>query len=370
MFDVPVVMIVFRRLDLVKRVFDTVRELKPVSLYIISDGPRNEDEKSEVQAVRDYIDNHIDWECDVHRNYSDVNLGLRYRMPTGTEWVFETADKAIFLEDDICPSQSFFWYCKEMLEKYKDDERIMMVSGNNVFPNDESFGDYDITFGYFSITWGWATWRRAWKHFDVNIKAWEKPESKKILKKRLTKKAYRFFVNTYDDLQYQWRKDAWDYQWELAMMLSDGLGVIPRKNLINNLGMGTEGAEHKDDASDKINLVAGTVASEITFPIRCPEKVARDIVYDEKFQEAFYPKTSIYKYLKYVYRAYLNKKSIEVIRRMEKDEDYFNNVLDDKYKLDDFEKKMRVDESYKQISGKELRDGARAYKKYLREHKK
>lgn len=366
MFDVPVVMIVFRRLDLVKKVFESVRELKPMHLYIISDGPRNTEEGKEVQAVRDYIDSNIDWDCTVHRNYSDVNLGLRYRMPTGTDWVFETADRAIFLEDDICPSQSFFWYCKEMLEKYEDDPHIMMVSGNNIFPDADVFGDYDITFGYFSITWGWATWRRAWSKFDVNISAWKNPESKKILKERLIDKAYRFFVNTYDDLQYQWRDDAWDYQWELAMMLSDGLGVIPRKNLIDNLGMGTEGAEHADDDESKVNLVAGTKAAEMKLPVRCPEAVTRNIKYDEMFQEAFYPETSLIKYLKYVYRAYLNKKSRDIISELENDEYYYNNILEDKYKLSEFEKRMRVTDTYKQISGKELRDSARKYKKYLR----
>ena len=162
-FDVPVVMIVYKRLDVTKEAFEPIRKLRPKKLYIISDGPREHKDKKAVEEVRNYLDSHIDWDCKVHRNYAEKNMGLRYRMPSGMAWVFEKEDRAIFIEDDIKADQSFFYFCRDMLEHYEKDERIGMISGNNLYPEAKIFKTEDICFSSFATIWGWATWKRAWQ---------------------------------------------------------------------------------------------------------------------------------------------------------------------------------------------------------------
>ena len=365
-FDIPVVMIVFRRLDLVKQIFQAVRQLKPLKLYIISDGPRNEKEAAQVQAVRDYIEQGVDWNCQLNKNYADKNIGLRFRMPTGVDWVFEKEDKAIFLEDDILPAQSFFWFCRDMLNRYDDNPDVMMVSGMNVYPEHPAFGSQDIIFSRIPLTWGWATWKRAWERFDVTISSWRNLDSKKKLKKILTPKAYKFFVNIYDDLQYQWINDAWDYQWEYAMFMNDGVGIIPKYNMIHNLGMNTEGAEHIGDSDQKEQMISGLPVCDMVLPVSMPANISVCEDYEIKFQNEFYPKTGFIKYLKLVWRAYLNNQAYKIIQEMEKDQYYIENILDDRYKLDDEGRKYYRGQIYRQISGRDLRVSAKEYKKYKR----
>ena len=127
-YDVPVALIVYKRVDLTKKVFAAIREVRPAELYIISDGPKGRDDADAVRCVREYLDSHIDWPCNIHRDYAEKNLGPRYRMPSGMKWVFENVDRAVFIEDDIEAGPDFFWFCREMLERYKDDQRVMMIS--------------------------------------------------------------------------------------------------------------------------------------------------------------------------------------------------------------------------------------------------
>lgn len=362
-FDIPVVMIVFKRLDLTKRVFESIRQLKPLKLYIIADGPRNDEEKKEVQAVREYLDKNIDWACEVHRNYAEHNLGLRYRMPSGTNWVFETEEKAIFIEDDILASQDFFWFCKQMLEEYEKDERIMMVSGTNLYAGSDTFGDGDIIFSNFSTIWGWATWKRAWEKYDVNIRKWPQVRKEKILKDILSKKGYRFYKTVFNDLQFHWYR-TWDYQWEFTKFANRGLGIIPKCNLINNLGMGNENAEHRNDLPEKIDFVSGVQITSLRLPVQIPSDVVVNKEYDEMFQNHFVPSISTGVYLKNNIRAFFYNKFLRTIKKMEKDTFYFKNILPEKYKLTEEEQSLNIGDFYKYISAKEFRKSAIAYPLY------
>ena len=359
-FDIPVVMIVYRRLDLTKQVFSRIREVRPKELYIIADGPRSESEKEAVQSVRDYIDSHIDWDCNVHRNYATENYGLRYRMPSGTDWVFETADKAIFLEDDVYPTLSFFSFCREMLLQYENDEDIMMISGTNLYPGDGSFGDYDITFSYFATIWGWATWKRAWEKYDVNIRRWPQVRRSGEIKDIFTKKGYRFYATVFNDLQYHWYR-TWDYQWEFAKFVNHGLGIVPRVNLIRNLGMGNADGEHANDTKDKIDFVSGVEVMEMPHPIRCPEQAKRNEEYDILFQNSFVPHVSNYVYLKNAMRAKVYERLFHQIKKMEQDEVYFSTVLPEEYKLTPRELQLNPGDRFAFKDAKSFRKVAFAY---------
>ena len=363
-FDVPVVMIVYKRYDLTERSFEQIRKLKPEKLYIISDGPKNEEDAVAVNKVRDYIDSNIDWDCEVHRNYAEKNMGLRYRMPSGMAWVFESEDRAIFIEDDIEAVQSFFWFCRDMLEHYKDDERIAMISGTNLHPGVKCFGDGDICFSAFASIWGWATWKRAWQLYDVNIRRWPELKKKKYFKKVLDKNTYNFFSIVFDDLQYHWYR-TWGYQWSFMMWANDKLGIIPKYDLIHNTGMGDERGEHPGDSADKISYVAEVERGEMELPIKYPDKVERNKEYDDLFQKSFFTeKIGIFKRMKYRLRSAIYERVYDTIKEMEKDDEYFNNVLEEKYKLNEEELKMNPTDRYRLINPGEMRKSAREYRKY------
>ena len=359
-------MIVYKRPDVTKRSFAAIRELKPAKLYIICDGPRSEKDAPAVQEVRDYIDSHIDWDCEVHRDYAEKNLGLRYRMPTGMAWVFENEDRAIFVEDDIEASQNFFYFCRDMLNAYENDERIGMITGSNLYPEDPSFGDGDICFSSFATIWGWATWKRAWQLYDVNIRRWPELKRQKKFKSFMTDHTWDFFSIVFDDLQYHWYR-TWGYQWNFCMWANDKLGIVPRYNLISNIGMGDEQGEHPADTKEKVDYVSGVEKKELPLPIRYPEKVERNEAYDLKFQTCFFTeKIGLAKKIKYGIRAAVYEKAYRTIKEMERDDEYFDHVLEDKYKLNEEERKRNPGDRYRLTDPASMRESAKKYESYRR----
>lgn len=167
-----VAILTFNRSETTKKLMEIMKIIKPPRLYVIIDGPRDshKGEKEKVDIVKQIIDDNVDWECELYKNYSEKNMGTCMRQYTGFSWVFEKEEQAIILEDDCIPNLDFFRYCDEMLEKYKDDERVMMVSGSNYLKKWES--GYSYHFSSMGGIWGWATWRRAWLKYDVDIRAW------------------------------------------------------------------------------------------------------------------------------------------------------------------------------------------------------
>lgn len=166
----PIALIIFNRPDLTIRVFSKIARAKPKTLFVIADGPRSDhpgDIKKCAEA-RSIIES-VDWDCTVHKNYSDINLGCGRRLASGISWVFEKVEEAIILEDDCLPHPTFFRFCKELLERYRDDERIMQINGQN-FQHKSMRTSYSYLFSYSNNCWGWATWRRAWQHFDMEMR--------------------------------------------------------------------------------------------------------------------------------------------------------------------------------------------------------
>ena len=166
-----VLFLVFNRLDTTRRVFEAIRKAQPPRLYIAADGARvgKHGEAEKVQAVRDYTMKNIDWKCEVKTLFRDQNLGCKYAVSGGISWFFEQEEQGIILEDDCLPSQSFFWFCEELLERYADDEQIFIITGYN---KQQRWHPeiYDYFFSNFGGIWGWASWRRAWAHFDGDMK--------------------------------------------------------------------------------------------------------------------------------------------------------------------------------------------------------
>lgn len=279
-----VAIIVFNRPDTTKEVFEEIRRAKPPKLYIISDAPREgrEEEQKKVAETRAYIESHVDWECEVIKNYAEANMGCKKRVASGITWLFEYEEAAIILEDDCVPKQEFFRYAQEMLEKYKDDESVYMVSGTNDIPGYEIEGDY--TFSHFASIWGWASWRRAWsKHYDINMAKWPKARDEKKLKTLFSNPLqYKLFVRDADKI-HAGLVDTWDLQWVFAILDNNGVGITPKGNLIHNIGCGREDATHTKDNSREV-----AEYGELHFPLAFAKKIEIDKEYEKYYTKKFY----------------------------------------------------------------------------------
>ncbi len=280
----PVAFLVFNRPDVTEKVFAEIRKAKPPQLLVVADGPRKEkpDEIEKCQAVRSIIEK-VDWECQVYKNYSDINLGCKLRVSSGLNWVFDTVETAIILEDDCLPHPTFFRFCDELLAKYREDKRVMMISGTNTIGEWKS-NIQSYHFSYFGMIWGWASWRRAWQYYDVEMKLWALPEMKTLVRNVLgNDKQYNRVKKALDSI-YDGH-DTWDYQFVFSRLSQSGLAIIPSVNLISNIGFGVEATHTKMPEEGISNLSF----QPITFPMKDPYGVGVDREYTEKHNQKFIP---------------------------------------------------------------------------------
>ncbi len=226
--------IIFNRPEYTQRVFNEIRKARPKKLFVIADGPRNSTEAFLCESARKIIEQ-VDWDCEVKKNYSENNLGCKMRVATGLNWFFENVESGIILEDDCLPNQSFFKFSSEMLEKYKDDERIMMVAGSNSLSNFKIEESYLFS-QYFAI-WGWATWRRAWKKYDIDMKTWPENKANGFLQKIYSEKYMIRHSTDLFDQGFHNKVDTWDTQWFYTCLLAGGYSIVPAINLISNIGI-------------------------------------------------------------------------------------------------------------------------------------
>lgn len=285
----PVALIIFNRPGYTERLFEVVRQAKPPKLLVIADGPRPQrpDDIEKCAAVRAIIDR-VDWDCEVLKNFSDENLGCGVRPATGISWVFEQVEEAIILEDDCIPHHTFFQFCDELLERYRYDERIMHISGNHFgtkqFSRSESY-----VFSRYPLSWGWATWRRAWKHYDFHMKLLPEIKRKNFLRDWLADQHAadtwtKIFQNVIDTDQ-----DCWDFQWVLTCWLQNGLSIVPNGNLVANIGFGAD-ATHtfSADAFSVGNTKLSIPAEPMSFPLKHPDIMMRDAEIDRFMQEYYF----------------------------------------------------------------------------------
>ena len=239
----PVVMIIFNRPDLTEILFREVARAKPSKLLVIADGPRpgRVEEALRVAETRKIIER-VDWECEVLRCFSDINLGCKNRVASGITWVFEQVEEAIILEDDCIPDPSFFIYCDDLLAKYRHDSEVMMIAGS-CFLGERAPKEESYYFSQLPLIWGWASWRRAWATYDVTLRGWleyrPSPDFARVLPSTTARRHYRRQI----DRTYSGTLDTWDLQWSYAVWRANGVCINPTRNLIRNLGFGP-GATH------------------------------------------------------------------------------------------------------------------------------
>ena len=262
--DVPIIFIFFKRLETTKQVFETIKRHQPSKLLLVADGARNDDEQKQVDRVREYVESNIDWDCEVYKNYAPRNMGCKNRIISGLTWAFTEVESAIILEDDVVPNDSFFDFTAELLDYYRDDERVMMIGGYNFYgdiPISESYTFFNRT----SI-WGWATWKRAWDKMDAEMNGWKKLKSSGYIQKNFARNVATMLIRDFDRAYYK-EVDTWDYTWEYSVVLNKGLCILPRVNLITNVG------GNDADATHTFGDVKNYDISDITFPLVHPKTV-------------------------------------------------------------------------------------------------
>lgn len=265
----PIVFIIFNRPDKARETFAAIAKVRPKKLLVIADGPRSRipGEDFLCQQTRQIIDG-VDWDCEVLKNYSDINLGCRERLASGLDWAFENVPEAIILEDDCLPAPSFFQFCNELLAYYRDDERVGMISGDN-FQNGVRRGGGDYYFSRYCHIWGWATWARAWKKYDVHASTWPQLKSDDWLKSLgFHGSENRFWTRAFDRV-YSKSLNTWDYQWTLSCWLNNMVSIIPNVNLISNIGFDDQ-ATHTTSES----IYAGMATGDLQFPLKHPTHFA------------------------------------------------------------------------------------------------
>lgn len=268
-YDIPILLLVFKRADLTQQVFDRVREIRPRQLFISADGARSHKagEAEQVAATRQIFEA-VDWDCEVKTLYRTENLGCRKAVSGGINWFFEHVERGIILEEDCIPDLSFFPFVKAMLERYGNDDNIMSISGLNLIQNQFLDLPTSYLFSKFVFYWGWATWRSAWQKMDVDMKRFPEFVEKNYISRLLADKEAQQYLQQKFHETHTKQNDSWAYAWFYSCILNNGLSIVPKNNLIENLGFG-EDATHTQFAESAFLAKA----TPLPFPLVHPKTV-------------------------------------------------------------------------------------------------
>lgn len=303
----PVAFIIFNRPDTTSRVFQEIRRAAPTRLLVIADGPRpaRAGEAEKCAAARAVIEG-VDWPCEVSTNYSKENLGCKLRISSGLDWVFSLVEEAIIIEDDCLPEPSFFPFCAELLERYRHDTRVFLISGDNFQFGARRTGD-SYYFSRIAHIWGWATWRRTWQLYDREIKLWPVLRDEGWLEEYYgDPRVARHWREAFDSV-HDGRIDCWGHQMNFTCMVNHGLCVLPNVNLISNLGFGV-GATH----TTVMCRLAEMPTKPMAFPLRHPRHMIRDARADGRTEKEQFMWPTFWFRVKRLARHLLRKAGLKV----------------------------------------------------------
>jgi hypothetical protein len=282
----PVLCLAFNRPDLFRQVIAAIAEGGPRELYISIDGPRrnHSEDPSLCEEVRE-LASAIDWATHVKLKIEDENLGVRRAVESAISWALSTSTEIIVLEDDCLPDPSFFAFCDELLARYRDDERVMQISGTNWGAAPDRFAGFSYAFTSFAPVWGWATWRRAWNLYDQELESWPRARSTGLIDGMSVSRRFRRL------LQRDWDRvrssgGEWDRNWQYSVLLHHGLSACPARNLVRNIGLRPD-ATHLT-GSDRI--FSNLPVDKLSFPLKHPPEVARNADAEAVFERVFWQK--------------------------------------------------------------------------------
>jgi hypothetical protein len=275
LLQTPVLFLVFNRPDTTEQVFAAIRKARPPRLYIASDGARADrsDEAEIVAEVRE-IATAVDWPCEVKTLFREDNLGCKHAVSEAISWFFKQEEKGIILEDDCLPHPDFFSFCDELLELYADDERVSVITGNN-FQNGRLIGDASYYFSKYNHCWGWASWRRAWKHYDVRLQCWPEWSQAHEWREKTPDTVERRYWSKIFKLVRAEKIDTWDYQWTASVWYQGGLTATPNVNLVSNIGFGPN-STHTASTDSPLSRIATFPLGELQHPATVVQNIDAD----------------------------------------------------------------------------------------------
>lgn len=280
----PVLLIAWRRPHTLKLLIDVLRPLSPSLVFVACDGPNplRQGEAEKVASTRALIDKEIDWPCEIHRLYSDTNLGCSVGPIKAITWFFKHVEEGIILEDDCVPHPDFFSYCQALLERYRHDTRIWCISGDN-FQNGQWRGNGSYYFSHYNHCWGWASWRRCWQYYDPSIGKWpilnKSGLMETIFEDRVERNYWsRIWQRTHNHPEsVTW----WDYQWTFTCLSNGGLTALPNRNLVSNIGIGCDASHTNQDIQVTVSAEAlGTLIHPLLI---LRDKAADSFTFDTHF---------------------------------------------------------------------------------------
>ncbi len=252
-FTTPVLFLIFRRKSVAVKSFEAIKKIKPVSLFIAADGGRNVAEHERCKSVRDAVLDMIDWDCKVETLFRDINLGCREAVSSAITWFFNHVNEGVILEEDCYANQSFFEYCEVLLNKYRNDNRVMSIAGTN-FQNGIKRGDADYYFSSLGDCWGWATWKRAWALYDNDMTHYIEFKNNYFLNAVLPFEHMRLYWADILEKVYRGEVSSWATIWVYSIWINNGLCIKPNKNLISNIGFDSESTHCADPKSPFANV--------------------------------------------------------------------------------------------------------------------
>jgi hypothetical protein len=279
----PVLLLAFNRPDATKQVLDALRRVEPKRLFVAIDGPRNgnEEDTRNCAAVRRILDEGVNWQTQKLENISNTNLGLRSRVASAIDWAFGYTDRLIIVEDDCLPSKSFFMFCHELLERYADDDRVGSVCGSNFQKQPFNYPS-SYYFSRYSHCWGWATWKRAWAGYDVDMADWPHVRASGWLEEIFPHPLESgYWKEIFDDTQ-AGGINTWDYQWVYHCWKNGQLAAIPAVNLVKNIGTGDSATNTRAREVGKHHLTAEEIATPLVHPLALTRNVDAD-AYSQHF---------------------------------------------------------------------------------------
>ncbi|MGH8540323.1 MAG: glycosyltransferase family A protein, partial [Stenotrophobium sp.] len=281
-----ILFLTFNRPDLFQRTLDVVRKAGPREIFVSIDGPRTT-RPSDLALCQEVskIARKIDWASKVYLKIEQKNIGCGPAVASAIQWALDQVPEIIVLEDDCLPDSSFLKFCDELLERYRDDERVMQISGTNWGAAAERYGEYSYAFNAFAPIWGWATWRRAWKFYEFKMDSWPRIKSSGVFEGMALSKRFRKIM------EYEWDRihahgGTWDHQWQYAVLRNNGLCVSPRGNLVSNTGFREDATAYT--GGDRV--FSHLPLEQLSFPLWHPPEVARNASVEFVFEKIYWQK--------------------------------------------------------------------------------
>lgn len=271
----PVLFLTYRRIETAQRVFEAIKKARPQKLYFASNAPNPNisGEAARVGRVRSLLDQ-VDWDCEIKVRFLEEHLPVRLSVTSSLNWFFSEEEMGIILEDDCLPNQDFFVFCNTLLQRYRDDGRVFVITGCN-FQDGQERGNGSYYFSRYSHVWGWASWRRAWKYYDGDLSFWPEWRKSQAWLTMLPDSIERKYWGNIFDRMYANQIDTWDYPWLASIWYQKGFTATPNVNLISNIGFGADSTHTREQNSPWASMATGELG-EIRYSAEVAQNFAAD----------------------------------------------------------------------------------------------